>query len=65
MADTDEVIEPDNVQPQPRDGRGEHPTLTSDTARQGPAGVRVLAVLVSSIIGAIVILAVIYAFFMR
>jgi hypothetical protein len=65
VAKTDKVIEADNVQPQPPQGRGEHPTLTSDTARQGPAGVRVLAVLGVSVIGAAVILAAIYAYFLH
>jgi hypothetical protein len=55
------VVEPDNVQPQPPQGRGDHPTLTSDTARQGPAGGRVLLVLGTSVVGAAVVLALIYA----
>jgi hypothetical protein len=57
------VVEPDNVQPQPPQGRGEHPTLTSDTARQGPAGLRVLLVLGTSVVGAALILAAIFLFF--
>ena len=56
------VVEPDNVQPQPAQGRGEHPTLTSDTARQGPPGRRVLLVLTLSVLGAAVVLALIFGF---
>jgi hypothetical protein len=57
------IVEPDNVQPQPPQGRGESPTLTSDTARQGPKGSRVVTVLVTSLIGAVVLMAIVYAFF--
>jgi hypothetical protein len=57
------IVEPDNVQPQPPQGRGESPTLTSDTARQGPKGQRVVYIMVSSLIGAIVLMAIVYAFF--
>ncbi len=57
------VVEPDNVQPQPPQGRGDHPTLTSDTARQGPPGYRVLLVLAMSVVGAAFILGGIYIFY--
>ena len=32
------VIEKDKVQSAPPEGRGDHPTITGDTARQGPSG---------------------------
>jgi hypothetical protein len=57
------IVEPDKVQPQPPEGRGESPTITGDTARQGPAGSRVMVVLVTGIIGAIVLMAIAYSFF--
>jgi hypothetical protein len=55
-------IEEDNISPPPhyRDG-GPPQVVTSDTARQGPLGNRVLAVLVLSLVGAILIIgAVVY-----
>ena len=56
------VIEPDHVQPAPRDGRGEAPVVTGDTARQGPSGRRVLYVLVLGMLGAFVLMALAYSF---
>ena len=58
-----QVVENDNVEPQPPQGRGEHPTLNADTARQGPRGTRVFFVLALGLIGAAVLLAVVYAVF--
>jgi hypothetical protein len=57
------VVEPDRVQPQPPQGRGEHTVVTGDTARQGPGGSRVLMVMLFGTIGAFVLMAVVYAFF--
>ena len=57
------IVEPDNIQPQPRRGRGEAPVLSSDTARQGPQGSRVLYVLAFGIVGAIVLMAIAYELF--
>ena len=57
------VVEPDRVQPQPPQGRGEHPVVTGDTARQGPGGSRVLMVMLFGTIGAFVLMAIVYAFF--
>jgi hypothetical protein len=57
------IVEPDNVEPQPPEGRGDHPTVTADTARGGPPGTRVLVVLAVGAIGAFVLLAIIYAFY--
>ncbi|MGJ4860055.1 hypothetical protein AB4037_04155 [Labrys sp. KB_33_2] len=45
------TIEKDNVQPAPRDGRDTQ-NITADTVRQGPAGWRVLYVLVVGTVGA-------------
>ena len=59
------VIEPDNVQPQPPQGRGESPTITGDTARQGPSGRRVLYVVAFSAIGAFLAMAIIWLFFVN
>ena len=58
-----QVIENDNVEPQPPQGRGDHPTLNADTARQGPRGTRVFLVLLLGVIGAFVLLAIAYALF--
>jgi hypothetical protein len=44
-------IEPDNMQPAPEKGRSVN-NVTSDTARQGPLGGRVLLVLIGSTVGA-------------
>jgi hypothetical protein len=57
------VVEPDNVEPQPRQGRGESPTITGDTARQGPKGSRILYVLIAGAIGAFIAMALIWAYF--
>jgi len=56
------VIEKDKVQPAPPEGRGDHPTITGDTARQGPAGSRVLLVLAVGFTGALIVLVIAYAF---
>lgn len=56
------VVEPDNVQPQPRNSPDKAPVVTGDTARQGPPGSRVLYVLVIGIVGAIVLMLGIYGF---
>jgi len=58
----DRVVEEDNVQPAPPQGRGDHPTITGDTARQGPAGRRVLYVLGVGFVGALVALMIAYSF---
>ncbi|MDQ0391484.1 hypothetical protein [Labrys monachus] len=47
------TIEEDKVQPAPPEGR-DPVTITADTARQGPAGWRVLYVLVGGTVGAAV-----------
>jgi hypothetical protein len=52
------------VQPQPPQGRGESPTLTSDTARQGPEGSRVLYIVAIGTIGAFLLMGIAYMFFM-
>lgn len=57
------VVEPDRMEPQPPEGRGAHPTVTADTARQGPAGFRVLWVLLVGVVGAFLLLAIAYAIF--
>jgi len=57
------VIEPDNVQPQPPGGRGESPVLTSDTARQGPEGSRILYIVAIGTVGAIIAMGIAYIFF--
>jgi hypothetical protein len=57
------VIEPDNVLPQPPEGRGESPTLTSDTARQGPSGSRIIYIVAIGTIGAFVLMGIAYLFF--
>ncbi len=50
------VVEPDNITPPPhyRDTEGPQ-IITSDTARQGPAGNRVLVVLVVSLVAAVLV----------
>ena len=57
------IIEPDTMQAQPPQGRGEHPTITGDTARQGPAGTRILYVLGIGIVGAALLMAIAFSFF--
>jgi hypothetical protein len=57
------IVEEDDMQPQPRHGRGEGPALTGDTARQGPLGSRVLYVTVFGTIGAFVLLAIAFFIF--
>ena len=57
------VVEHDQVQPQPAQGRGDHPVVTGDTARQGPAGSRVLYVTLLGTVGAFILLAIAYAIF--
>jgi hypothetical protein len=59
------VVEPDNVQPQPPEGRGESPTITADTARQGPKGSRIVYVVAFGVIGAFVAMAIIWMFFVN
>ena len=44
------VIEPDNIAPPPHYHENEPQVVTSDTARQGPRGTRVLAVLIGALI---------------
>ena len=50
------IVEEDNIQPPPhyREG-GPAQVVTSDTARQGPLGSRVLLVLILSLVGAVII----------
>lgn len=48
-------VEPDNIQPPPHYREGRSQNLTSDTGRQGPSGVRVLVVLVTSMVAAFVV----------
>jgi hypothetical protein len=57
------IVERDNVQPQPEQGRGDHPTITADTARQGPEGSRVVWVVVIGAVGAFVLMGIAYMFF--
>ena len=57
------IVESDTMQPQPPQGRGDHPTLTADTARQGPAGRRILYVLALGVAGAAFVMAIAYTFF--
>ena len=64
MSDTKDiealVVEEDKVQPAPPQGRGDHPVITGDTARQGPAGWRVLYILSIGFAGALIALAIAY-----
>ena len=57
------IVEPDNVQPQPPEGRGDGATITADTARQGPAGSRIVWVVAVGAIGAFVLMGLVYAYF--
>jgi hypothetical protein len=57
------VVENDRVQGQPPQGRGDHPVITGDTARQGPAGSRVLYVTIFGTVGAFILMAIAYAIF--
>lgn len=54
------VIEPDKVQPAPRNGR-DPVRVTGDTARQDPDGHRVLYVLLAGMLGAVFACFVIYS----
>jgi hypothetical protein len=57
------VVEPDRMQPQPPGGRGDHPTVTADTARQGPKGSRVVLVVAIGAIGAFLAMGIAWLFF--
>jgi hypothetical protein len=57
------IVEEDRMQPQPPEGRGDSPTITADTARQGPEGSRVVWVVAIGAIGAFVLMAIVYMFF--
>jgi hypothetical protein len=57
------VVENDRVQAQPSQGRGDHPVVTGDTARQGPAGSRVLYVTIFGTVGAFILMAIAFAIF--
>jgi hypothetical protein len=57
------VIETDKVQGQPSQGRGDHPVVTGDTARQGPSGSRVLYVTIFGTVGAFILMAIAFAIF--
>ena len=48
-------VERDTIKPPPHYGDHHPQVVTADTARQGPAGKRVLAVLVLSLLAALVI----------
>ena len=64
MAD-DRILEPDNIQTPPRYTGDRPQVLTSDTARQGPAGRPVLFVLVASLLGAVLVLGLYWIFWVR
>jgi hypothetical protein len=55
------TIEKDKVQPAPRQGR-DPVRVTADTARQGPAGRRLLYVLIGGMLGVLVACGVVYLF---
>ena len=61
MAD-DRIIEPDNVTTPPRYSGDKPQILTSDTARQGPAGRPVLLVLIVSLAAAVLALGLYWGF---
>jgi hypothetical protein len=56
------TVEPDKVQPAPRQGREDPVRVTGDTARQGPDGHRVLYVLLGGLVGAALACFILYAF---
>ena len=61
--DSNHTIELDNIQPPPHYDDVDGPQIiTSDTARQGPLGSRVLAVLIGGIVAVCIAFALVYFF---
>ncbi len=64
--DSNHTVELDNIQPPPHYDDVEGPQIiTSDTARQGPLGSRVLAVLIGGIVAVCIAFALVYFFSYR
>jgi len=53
--DRNRQVEPDEMKPPPHYREGRRQVITTDTARQGPGGVRVLIVLGVSLVAAMII----------
>jgi hypothetical protein len=64
--DSIHTVEEDNIEPPPHYDAVEGPQIvTSDTARQGPLGSRVLAVLIGGLVAVCLAFAVVYWFSYR
>ena len=59
------AVERDDIRPARKSISGEVDTLTSDTARQGPRGARVLIILIASLVMLAIAWAVIELFFSK
>ncbi len=56
-------IEPDHNQPPPHHSDADPARLTTDSARQGPKGKRILYVLAGTVFGSIIVVGAIFVWF--